>query len=251
MSLNPLTPVTDYQSMLNRIFWFTSAAALIAVGMLRSLDGVDQVLSQIDMNLRLDGERSLPVPGGTLVPALLVGLASRVFRIHNKLGDWLGVRERFDLEVILHEIGRRSGLHTDSLHEETLLYHRFELMKRCFYQYVSGRQPVIDPQLIERALDMWSWFWIALEAAVVFVATSFILIASGELGTGITTFGVTLGLTSIALPAIRSECRRYAIAQVREILSDDDRADNVRHQFASYLQLDHASQLNHAPRRAA
>ena len=29
MPLNPLAPVTDYQSMLNRIFWFTTAAALV------------------------------------------------------------------------------------------------------------------------------------------------------------------------------------------------------------------------------
>ena len=35
MSLSPLTPVTDYQSMLNRIFWFTTASALVGVWMLR------------------------------------------------------------------------------------------------------------------------------------------------------------------------------------------------------------------------
>jgi hypothetical protein len=28
MSFNPLAPVVDYQSMLNRIFWFVSVSAL-------------------------------------------------------------------------------------------------------------------------------------------------------------------------------------------------------------------------------
>ncbi len=35
MSLNPLATLDDYQSMLNRIFWFTTASALVATWMLR------------------------------------------------------------------------------------------------------------------------------------------------------------------------------------------------------------------------
>jgi hypothetical protein len=58
MSLNPLTPVTDYQSMLNRIFWFTSAAALVAIWMLRLyIPGLDVLLKKIDFSIAFGSAR--------------------------------------------------------------------------------------------------------------------------------------------------------------------------------------------------
>ncbi|QDU56053.1 hypothetical protein [Aeoliella mucimassa] len=236
MSLNPLTPVADYQSMLTRIFWFTSAAALLAICMLRSsIEGLDTFLSAIDGTLKIDREKSLLVPVGSLAPALLVGLASRVFRIHSNIANWLGIRERFDLDVILRALARGTQTDYHQFSEATLLKHRYDLMKRCFYQYVNGRRPQIDELLIERALDMWSWFWVGIETTVVFVATSFIYIACGQLSSGMTLFGTTLAFATLGLPAIRDECRRYALAQVREILAEPERAEQVREAFAKLI----------------
>ena len=232
MSLNPLTPVTDYPSMLNRIFWFTSAAALIAVWLLReNLPTLETWLEAIDFTLELNGDKLLPIPGGYLVPALAIGLASRVYRIHTKVGDWLGIRERFDVDIIIHELARRADIDIDNVPDERLVQYRYEIMRRGFYQFVSGRHPQIDELLVERALDMWSWFWIGLEATVVFVVSGFVLVASGVQQTGITVVLVALGSAAIALPAIRNECRRYAVAQVREIVSDPQRAALVRTAF--------------------
>lgn len=229
MSFNPLTPVTDYQSMLNRIFWFTSAAALGAVWMLRmKLPELDAQLQKVDFNLAFGNDKILPVPAGYLLPALAVGLGSRVFRIHGQIAGWLGIRERFDVDVIITELAYRTGVAIDDVPDETLIAHRHEIMRQGFYQYVSGREPQIDEHLIYRALDLWSWFWIGMEAAVVFVLTSFILVATGNHSTGITTLAVTLGLTAIGLPAIRHECRRYAIAQVRAIVGDPQRACQIQ-----------------------
>ena len=72
MSFSPLTPVTDYQSMLNRIFWFTTVAALVGVWMLRmNVTELDTLLSRIDFTVDLGGNKILPMPGGYLIPALL------------------------------------------------------------------------------------------------------------------------------------------------------------------------------------
>ena len=66
-SLNPLAPVTDYQSMVNRIFWFTSASALVAAWMLRLHNPVlSGLLSQIDFHVEFSGDKTLPIPGGYL-----------------------------------------------------------------------------------------------------------------------------------------------------------------------------------------
>lgn len=232
MSLNPLTPVTDYQSMLNRIFWFTSAAALLAVWLLReNLPPVREVLSAIDFRLELEGERILPVPGGYLVPALAIGLVSRVFRIHSVVANWLGIRERFEVDVIIHELAYRTGVSLDDVPDEELVRRRYHIMRHGFYQFVSGRRPQIDELLVERALDTWSWFWIVLEAAVVLVLTGFVLIACGVEQTGITVVLASLALSAAGLPTIRSQCRRYAVAQVRAIVDDSERARLVREAF--------------------
>lgn len=233
MSLNPLTPVTDYQSMLNRIFWFTSAAALVAVWLLREhLDPLDKLLAQLSFTVELEDHQILPVPGGYLLPALAVGLLSRVYRIHSKIADWLGIRERFEIDVIIRELALRSGVDVDAISDEQLAEHRYQIMRGGFYQFVSGRHPQIDELLIERALDTWSWFWIGVEATVIFVLTGFALIASGVHQTGLVVVLAALTLAAVALPAIRNECRRYAIAQVREIVSDPQRASLVRQALA-------------------
>jgi len=233
MSLNPLTPVTDYHSMLNRIFWFTSAATLAAVWMLRiKLPDLDNWLTQIDFTLEFGDNKLVPVPGGYLLPALAMGLSSRIFRLHARLAKWLGIRERFDIDVIIHELARRAGVNLDEVSEELLIEQRHRLMREGFYQFVGGNTPQIDQHLVYRALDSWSWFWTGLEATVVFVITGFTLVATGFLQPGLTTILIALGFAAVGLPAIRSECRRYAIAQVRAITADPTRAAAVRQAFS-------------------
>ncbi|MEM8945748.1 MAG: hypothetical protein AAGD11_11235 [Planctomycetota bacterium] len=246
MSLSPLTPVTDYQSMLNRIFWFTSAAALAAVWMLRAkLPVLDVQLRQIDFTVGFGDDKLVPIPGGYLLPALAMGLGSRVFRIHSLLARWLGVRERFDIDVIIGELARRTQFDLQDVSDEQLAQQRHKLMRRAFYRFVGGGEPQIDRHLILRALDLWSWFWIGMEATFVFVLVSFVFLSTGLYWEGAIVLASTLGLAAVALPVIRSECRRYAIAQVRAIVSEDDRAALVRAAFEDVL--DHAI----APRRAA
>jgi len=236
MSLNPLAPVTDYQSMLNRIFWFTSASALAAVWMLRmKLPALNTLLQQIDFTLEFGGDKIVPIPGGYLLPALAIGLGSRVFRIHGQLAGWLGIRERFDIDVIISELARRTGVNLDGVPEEELTYHRHKIMRDGFYQFVGGSQPQIDQQLIHRALDLWSWFWIGLEATVVFVFTGFALLATAAYLPGLTVIFTALGSAAVGLPIIRNECRRYAIAQVRAIVVSQGRALQVRRAFDGVL----------------
>lgn len=239
MSLNPLTPVTDYQSMLNRIFWFTSAAALAAVWVLRTnLPALDAQLRQVDFTLEFGGDKIVPIPGGYLLPSLAMGLGSRVFRIHGLLARWLGIRERFDIDVILSELARRTGFDLDQVAADDLAVHRHKLMRQAFYQFVGGDAPQIDRHLIYRALDLWSWFWIGLEATFVFVLTSFVLFAAGAYQAGSISLASTLALAAIGLPFIRNECRRYAIAQVRTIVADPTRAEQVRQAFADLFAPD-------------
>ena len=233
MSLNPLAPVTDYQSMLNRIFWFTSASALVAIWMLRLyIPGLDRLLREIDFTVAFGGDKILPMPGGYLLPALAVGILTRIYRMHARISDWLGIRECFDIEVIIGELAAQLAIDITPIADEQLINHRHRIMRRAFYPFVSGPQPQIDPQLIQQALDAWSWFWVGVEASIVFVLCGLGLIAGGVYEVGLQTIGGTLVLAAIGLPTMRGQCKRYAIAQVRAIVVDPTRAIAVRTAFA-------------------
>lgn len=226
MALNPVAPVTDYQSMLNRIGWFTSIAALGALYLLRrELPVLDAALARIDSSET--GLGNLLPSAGSVLPALAVGMSTRVFRTHSHLGHWLGIRERFDIDVILATFSQRLGLEPTEIPTETWQRHRHDLMHQAFYRYANSQTPQIDLHLIHQALDLWSWFWIGIEAALVFVITSFVLIAAGSMKVGLLTFASTLALTSSLLPTIRLQCKRAAIAQVRAIMADPTRAAEV------------------------
>jgi len=232
MPLN-LAPVTDYQSMLNRIFWFTSAAALAATWLLRAnVPALDAALSKIDVALAIGGDKVLPTPAGYLLPALVIGFATRIFRLHTRVSDLLGIREWFDLDVILREFAEQLDVNINKVDFHQLRRARAGLMRNVFYSYVSGPRPAVDEPLIHQALDAWSWFWIGVETTLLFSLAAFGLIACGVREVGLQTLGATLVLAIIGLPAIRSQCRRYAIAQVRAILADPTRAAAVRAAFA-------------------
>jgi len=95
-------------------------------------------------------------------------------------------------------------------------------------------QPAIDQGLVPQALDAWSWFWIGIEAALVFVFTALAIVAGGAPSAGCTTIAATLVLAAFGLPAIRNQCAHYAVAQVRAILSDVDRAQAARAAFGDW-----------------
>jgi hypothetical protein len=232
MSLNPLAPVTDYQSMLNRVFWFTSVSALVAVWILRThLPDLDRLLKEIDFTVAFGSDKILPMPGGYLLPALSLGVLARIYRLHARVSDWLGIRECFDVDVIISQLAAQSDFDLALVDRQQLIEHRHAIMRRAFYAFVRGTQSPIDPQLIQQALDAWSWFWAGIEAAIVMVLCGLVLVAFGNLQLGMRTISGTLLLAAIGLPAMRGQCKRYAIAQVREILSDPVRAIAVQTAF--------------------
>lgn len=246
MSLNPLAPVTEYQSMLNRICWFTSASALVGVWLLRLyIKPLEELLQQIDFTVAFGGDKVLPMPGGYLLPALAVGMVTRIYRLHARISDWLGIRECFDLDVIIAELAQHADIDLTLIPESELKRSRHQIMRRAFYPFVSGADPQIDQQLILQALDAWSWLWIGVEATLVFMLTGLGLVAGGAYQIGFMTIASTVFLAAICLPAMRNQCARYAHAQVRAILADPTRAAIVDETFAEL------TQVRYSRRRAA
>jgi len=235
MPFNPLAPVVDYQSMLNRIFWFTTASAVGAVWLLRSQSpAVDAALGRLDLAMAWGGGKALPTPAGYLLPAVAVGMAARVFRWHALISNWLGIRERFEHEVIIAELAKGLDIDLSGADQEHLREDRPRIMRQAFFAYVSPTPPAIDPHLVQQALDAWSWFWIGLMGTLVFAATGVGLAACGATTVGIQTLGGTIIFGVLGLRAMYEQCRRYGAAQVRAILADGVRAATVRDVLAEF-----------------
>lgn len=245
MALNPLSTITDYQSLQNRVFWFTTVATLGAVWLIRaSVPAADAALGHIDRAMGFGLGSALPTPGGYLVPALAVGIASRVFRLHALISDALGIRECFDLEAIIGKMSEQVRVDLSGISYDELRAARPRLMRQTFYAYVSGERPAIDQHLVQQALDAWSWLWAGVEATFVFTLAAFALIGCGAYQPGFETLGCAIAVAVFGLPMLRRQCARYATAQVRAILSDPARATAVRAELAELAGRD-------ATRRAA
>jgi hypothetical protein len=85
---------------------------------------------------------------------------------------------------------------------------------------------------VGQALDAWSWYWIGVEAVVLFMLTGFWLASSGVYRVGFETLGGALAFAMLGMPALGRQCRRYAVAQVRAIVADPARAATVRQAIA-------------------
>lgn len=233
MSMNPLAPVTDYQSMLNRICCVVAIAALVAVWILRAnLPDLDAAWEPAEAKWRDGAGAVLPLPLGYLLPAIVAGLVSRVFRVHQRLSTWLGISEQFDIDVILAKLAAEIGVDTRQIDDSQWASRRRTLMRNAFYRFVGGTSPQIDQHLVHHSRDVWSWFWTGVETTLLFVVTSLVLVAGGAYAAGFMTLGLTLLIAGFALPAIRGQCKRFAIAQVHAILADPARRRLVSREFA-------------------
>ena len=98
----------------------------------------------------------------------------------------------------------------------------------AFYRFAGSEAPQIDSHLIHQARDLWSWFWIGLETALLYFMTGLVLVAASAYQTGFTVIVATVVTASLGLPIVRNQCRQYAIAQVKATANGDASGAVVR-----------------------
>jgi hypothetical protein len=211
--------------MLERIFVTTLVAGvactiLVATASPEVKALLDSVRTEADLGL-VKGIRALYV----LVP-LGVALFSRVLRLHDKISDLLRIRLYFDTHHILFPMATAVGLGLDETAKKQIRSARQDLMYDVFYPYAGFADPKIDKQLIRTALDNWGWFWVGMEAGLLFAITSATLLllhAQMQLYICLLLFLLSGILLLLQWPA----CRRSAEREVAAILDDPARRGEV------------------------
>jgi hypothetical protein len=99
MDFNLFTTSGDYPKMLNKIATSTFLGAILATWLLRyEIPRLDAALNPFSFSIPIAG---VSIPFGTLLPALVVALLSRFFKLHDRISDILRIRQRFDVAEIL------------------------------------------------------------------------------------------------------------------------------------------------------
>ena len=167
------------------------------------------------------------------IPAIFAVLEN-MFRLHDRLSDIFLIRYYFDKKIILTKM-----LNLLNLSDKTNLinkHNRDKMMSSVFYKYAGYNSPVIDQHNIYMALGCWSWFWIVLDtlAVTVIIGTIF-LITIFMLINFIILICVVAILLSLLVLLYYFGCKKYAIFEVEDILSDDKRRIELLNYFNENL----------------
>jgi len=167
-----------------------------------------------------------------LAIALVVALLTRAVKLHDIISGVVGIRKRFDQKHILFPLATLVGQDLTAFQRKAVIAKRHDLMRDVFYRYASSRAdtPLVDKHEIEQALDLWSWFWVCIEAVVFFTMAGIIahLFHAHTLGVRfLIVDAIFMSLAVMQYPRLG----KYAKVEITAIAADSTAAKDVRDKF--------------------
>ncbi len=221
----------NYSEMLQRIFYSSFASGIICTIFLAQASPtvssfIDSISTKADFGF-IKNLNALLV----IIP-LVIGLISRMLRLHDKLSYLLRIRFLFDTRYILYPLANLTGVTLTKKRKKILDRNRVNAMSNVFYKYASFINPIIDTQLVRTAADNWGWFWSLLESFFLFGLTAFILWLLDN-NSYVQVCLIILLIEFCLLLVQWFECRKSAKRQVEAITSDNDRRTDISAYFSS------------------
>jgi len=230
MTVRLFGAVQNYPQMLRKIAVFTFLSSCLAVYVLRhQFDVVGKSLAPYSNKIPF---LDFSVPLGTFVPAFVVALVFRICKLHDRLSDLFGIRQRFDTEYILRPLAAQSGVTPEKVDSPKIAKARRDLMSKTFYKYASStpERSTIDTHYVTMALDQWSWFWIILESLTVASIVGIMLLITWKWIALLWVLGFMLVAGLLLWPIWRG-CKVYAKQEVDQILADAKRKAEIAEVF--------------------
>lgn len=228
----PKLSVADYPEMLRKLSVEMFFLVIACIWILRShIPEIEGVFKRFDVTPNVSVFQGVSVPFGTFIVALLLAGITEATKLHDKWSNALGIRSVFDVRWILVPLALESTSTLGPRGVEKIRINRKHLMAEVFYRYAtSAKQSDIDPHLITQALTAWSWYWTCIEANTVLVPTALLFVWFGHWQLAAFLAALILGLL-LAMKLFRAEAAKYADAEVREILSNQDRRLSIKTVF--------------------
>lgn len=223
----------DFSQMLKRVFAFTLIAGIICTLALSYFSPLIQsVLFRSSAKIDI-GYVNLP----WLIVIIPFGFAlfARVFRLHDRISDLLGLRRHFDVRHILLPLAEGVGVNLDDVNRALFKENRHRMMINVFYKYApNARDAEINHQLVSDALDNWGWFWCCVEPSVVLLSAA--IVAGFLISLQIAAvFVIVAAFLSLVAFGIWFACIRAARHQVDDILHKESRRLAISEEFNAVL----------------
>jgi hypothetical protein len=227
----PFERPKDYGEMLNKIGLFTFFVALGLTWFVA--EKVTSIHAALNARTTTFEVASLHVPILYALCAAIIAVIARFTRLHNQLSDLFKIREQFDVNKILIPLARVVNLIVGVEFVRNLRMNRNLLMQRTFYVYASFEDPKISKALVLGAIELWTWYWIALEASALFVVAALILLLNRAYQAAGEAIGVSL-LLALIFSSCFFACGKRAEYQINEIVAAPERADAIRVEFSKF-----------------
>jgi len=225
--MNPFAQPKNYNEMLTKITIFTFSISLILVAVVaHNVPLLWRFLHPTWLTFTVEPLGLKNVPTAYVIVAFLISFVARVSKLHDRVSDLFGIRQRFDLHEILTPLAGGVGIPVDLATIGKLADRRNEIMADIFYRYASSTKPVIDEHLIWAALDKWSWFWICIEGTTIGMIAFILLFSAGAFRSA-TCIGAVIFAGTLVATQINRACASVAHSEVREILLDAQRHADV------------------------
>jgi len=196
----------DYSKMLGRMAVITGILAFISSAFL------SHALSEKGVALpspKMLAEQEITAFGFTrsfwsLLPAILIAWLFRRVKMHDRVSDFLKIREGFDTHVILSRLAGEVGVPVDLHALSVFRQRRHDLIYPVFYEYVDAHNPKISKHHVVKALDAWFGYWVAIEAVLILAPVGVVLLLLGSYLFAAVFLGLALFCTLISLNYFRT-----------------------------------------------
>lgn len=215
-----LEATKSYSNMLSKITLSTTLFTFILLSIIfRKAPLIKDFLNTFDGDVCVFGINASIT---AILISILVGILFRSIKMHNCLAKLFGIRNRFDVEHILKPMAKKIGVELSDDQMVKLKSNREKLMDHVFYKYASSssNSSKIDPHYIFMALDQWTWFWMFLEALLIALICSLVLILVKEYYLSIYMLSCAI-LLLIFLWIMWRKSKKYANTEITQILEDE------------------------------
>ncbi len=232
MNFNPFAHVKNYAEMIDKIAGFVFFFVLIALWVICvQIPRIGELLTSFKFLIPIKG---IVIPIIVFTIAFLYAWLSRTYKFHDRISDLFHIRYNYDRQHILEPTAELAGLPISNELRKLIAENRKDLMYSVFYRYASSTpgKGVVDAHYVTLALDQWVPVWILIEFTLIGVITTLILLIGGAWIASCYTFFAS-ALFLILSRLAQKQCPKYARQQINQIISNDDRQQEIRREFSA------------------
>lgn len=223
----------NYSEMVEKIAKSTFVISLFLLYFLTCVnDEFNTFMKQISFNVEYEFI-GIKLNLALLYFPLVISISEHIFKIHDKLSTILGIRSRYDKNIIAAKILDICKIkrNIEKLNSSEVQM----ILSKAFYKYASSTNPVIDQHYVNLAINEWCWYWIALDTSVLFLVIGILFLIIKWSLLNLLVVSAILAFLLLTMKLIQLQAKVYTIDEIEAICSDKGRKDEIKKELTDAL----------------